>query len=133
MNFHESGYARALFERDVPAISKHLKMIGEELKRANDLKEEEMKEKKQNGINRMCKLIKLYLEKEFRVHLHLTSFSDDIYFFEISNEVEVKVIHEKNNMVFYMEERKKGTENWERVNAFREIQLKNFEKTLEIY
>ena len=40
---HETMYGKRLLEHDIPEINKSLRMIADELKRANDLKEKESK------------------------------------------------------------------------------------------
>lgn len=39
---HETGYGRKFFDRDLPNLIKALNKIGDELERANNLKEQEL-------------------------------------------------------------------------------------------
>lgn len=48
MDFFQTGMGQKFFSRDIPTLIDSLNRVGEELKRANDLKEKELKEKELN-------------------------------------------------------------------------------------
>ncbi|QST02288.1 hypothetical protein IMZ31_22810 (plasmid) [Pontibacillus sp. ALD_SL1] len=43
IDFHQTGYGRTFFEHQLPTLMDNTNRIAEELKRANDLKERELK------------------------------------------------------------------------------------------
>lgn len=45
MEFHKTARGTTFFDRQLPSIIQNLKVIGDELKRANDLKEKELQQK----------------------------------------------------------------------------------------
>jgi Sec-independent protein translocase protein TatA len=49
--FFQTGYGRNFFENQLPSLIKNVGRVADEMKRANDLKEQELNAKHQEGVD----------------------------------------------------------------------------------